>query len=536
MPREEENKRVQVKIYLLKERCSDPGDAIRDTDEQNNPSDLIRRPLVSPLRGLLITKRSYSKKPAWASFLEEGVEDTLEELSSASAAALLVLKANDRCFALTNGYAKSILDPSMIERRFGLKVALNAIDPNQLRSVDSRTVEEMTFHTRRQASRTSEVSSFGLDTSRDLLRGVTGTPRDSSLGSRMSGDEAVTLSVPTSVSDLPELCSKLLELYASEAYKERFEWIDHLQLVSDPEMLTRLDTELSNALSERRTEKMHLAPPEALEWQNVSGFYYWNPEKDSPKHEDLDIDDALNELAEHSRGDLTGDYLHRQYLWIEHREYLPVAKCSIYSALVFETELDGRLFVLSDSDWHEVDLEWANSIRSHVSSIKTADLPLPNAHSGEQEPIYNPRAAESLGAISMDRCVVRYGAGKDQFELCDILTDSRQLVEIKRKTQSSTLSHLFMQGQNSATLLAHDADFRSSVRQKAAETGLNIDHLVPLRDFSPRDYEIIYGIITKATPTWPSSLPFFSQLSLSSATRNLLGMGFNVSLALIQLD
>lgn len=138
MPREEENKQVQVKIYLLKERCSDPEDAIRDIDEQNNPPDLIKRPLVSPLRGLLITKRSYSKKPAWASFLEEGVKDSLEELLSASAAALLVLKANNRCFALTNGYAKSILDPSMIERRFGLKVALNVIDPNQLRSVDSR--------------------------------------------------------------------------------------------------------------------------------------------------------------------------------------------------------------------------------------------------------------------------------------------------------------------------------------------------------------------------------------------------------------
>jgi uncharacterized protein (TIGR04141 family) len=526
----EDTKQVQVQVYLLKETVGNPQDAIKDSDDP-----VIPRRLRSPLEGLVLTKRSFPHKPDWAAFIEESIDDELEELATASASALVILKAGPRYFAVTYGYGKSLLDPSTIERRFGLKVALNAIDPSQLRSVDSRTVEEMTFHVRRQASRSSEVSSFGLDTSRDLLRGVTGTPRDANLGSRISGSESVTLSAPITMSDLPALCARLLEVYGGDEYKERFEWIDHLQLVTDPETLDRLEARLAAALADGDTESMHLAPPEALDWQNISGFYYWNPDT-APKHEDLDVDDAISEILGHVASPLTGTYLRRSHVWIEFRENLPVARFTVYSALVFETQVDDRLFVLSDGDWHEVDLGWANSVRQQVAGIHPALIALPDAHSGEHEREYNIRAAKSLEAVPMDRVIVRYGPGRDQFEFCDILTTSQQLIHVKRKTQSATLSHLFMQGQNSAQLFAHDSGFRAAVRESATDAGLEVEAYVPVESVSAADYEIVYAIIAKPNANWPNSLPFFSQLSLSGAKKTLEDLGYHISLALVPLE
>ncbi len=463
------------------------------------------------------------------------MDDPLAELQAASATALVILKASDRYFALTFGYAKSVIEPSRIDRRFGLKVALNAIDPQQMRAVDSRTVEEMTFHTRRQASRTSEVSSFGLNTSRDLLRGVTGVPRDATLGSRISGSESVTLSAPITMADLPAKCTQLLEIYGRDDYKERFAWIDHLQLVTDPHVKMLLEEELSAALAANDTERMHLAPPEALDWQNVSGFYYWDPDRSS-RYGDLDIDEALAELRKHSPKPPSAADIRARHIWVEFRENLPVARYTIYSALVFETQCNGHLYVLSDGDWHEVDLDWANSIRGQVGAIKQTDLALPQACVGECEQEYNIRAAAGLDALLMDRCNVRFGASRDQVEFCDILTTCRKLVHVKRKTQSATLSHLFMQGQNSALLLAHDSVFRAAVHEAAAKRGLKVKALVPLDKVSPIDYEVVFAIIAKSRDDWPSSLPFFSQLSLSAVAKTLENEGYAVSLALVPLE
>lgn len=527
MTQQNDVKNVQIQIYLLVGAADEPREAIRTLE--NAP--LIYRDLLPPLEGILVTKQSRRQKPQWSEFLEDAVKGTLDELQNSSASAVLILRAGERLFALTYGYGRSLLDPALIERRFGLRVALNAIDPTQLRAVDSRTVEEMTFHTRRQASRISEVSAFGLDTARDLLRGITGIPREGLGATRISGSESVTLSVPVKPADLPDTCAQLLELYAGEQYRERFEWIDRLQLVRDQSIRADLDGLLSAALQHGEADNMHLAPPEAVDWQNVSGFYYWNPDV-SGRHEDLDISDALEELTSHARHPLTAEYLRKHHVYLEFRDSHPVAKFTFYSAMVFEAQVDGRLYVLSDAEWHEIDLDWAQSIRDEVAAIEPATLQLPPAEKGEIERIYNTRAGGILGAQVFDRCMVRYGPSRDQIEFCDLLTSERQLIHVKRKIQSATLSHLFMQGQNSAQLFVYDKEFRAAVHKAASDAGLTLD-VLPSESINPAEWEVVFAIIAKPNRRWPDSLPFFSQLSLAAAANALDRMGFRKSLAQI---
>lgn len=78
-------------------------------------------------------------------------------------------------------------------RRAGLRSEgrPNTVAPDGLKSVDAKTIEETTLHTRRDVSRDSAFAAFGLDPSRDLLRAVTGTPQDGTLAHRLTGADSL---------------------------------------------------------------------------------------------------------------------------------------------------------------------------------------------------------------------------------------------------------------------------------------------------------------------------------------------------------
>ena len=74
--------------------------------------------------------------------------------------------------------------------------------------------------------------------------------------------------------DVPGLCRELLTKYASGAYKERFEFIDHLRRVTDKGTVALLDADLVDAIRARDLEAMHFAPPETLDWLDIAGFRF----------------------------------------------------------------------------------------------------------------------------------------------------------------------------------------------------------------------------------------------------------------------
>src|SRR5205823_3272284 len=100
---------------------------------------------------------------------------------TASSSAVLLVEAKSRLFAVTFGQGRYMVQDEALERDFGLRVVLNTVAPDQLKSVDAKTIEDTTVHTRRDVSHESALSAFGFDISRDLLRAVTGTPVDETL-------------------------------------------------------------------------------------------------------------------------------------------------------------------------------------------------------------------------------------------------------------------------------------------------------------------------------------------------------------------
>jgi uncharacterized protein (TIGR04141 family) len=107
-----------------------------------------------------------------------------------------------------------------------------------------------------------------------------------------------------------------------------------------------------------------------------------------------------------------------------------------------------------------------------------------------------------------------------------------RIIHVKRKSASSTLSHLFMQGLVSGELLQTDAEFRRTVSEEIRNRSQRLATAVPATGpFDPSDYEIVFAVIAKNPRGKRHFLPFFSQVSFTRAARLLTQRGYRVSLA-----
>ena len=128
------------------------------------------------------------------------------------------------------------------------------------------------------------------------------------------------------------------------------------------------------------------------------------------------------------------------------------------------------------------------------------------------------RAANALGIALMDRKLVSIGGAS--IEVADLVSHAGELIHVKRKTQSATLSHLFAQGRISAEALKADDTVRV-----AAAAYLDAEGRVPgsllLSPFDARTKTVVYAVIASNAAQLPGKLPFFSRLNLWQAHRYL---------------
>ena len=138
-------------------------------------------------------------------------------------------------------------------------------------------------------------------------------------------------------------------------------------------------------------------------------------------------------------------------------------------------------------------------------------------------------AASALDALCLDKKLV-FDGGPDRMEICDVLTRDGNLIHVKQRGASSTLSHLFLQGINSAERLLQDDDFRRQAREVITRENAAFGDVLPAgRPGDPSAFEITYAVITRSTRQTPLTLPFFSLVSLRAAANRLRAFGFRIS-------
>lgn len=524
MAKSKKEKTVTLRVMLIKTGMTDPRVIFNDFDKLKHVS------LVAavPFKGLFAWREQRTNEPSWLAFVRPHLDGSVDNMKNASTAAVLLIEAEGRHFAFTFGHGRNLLNIEAYERDFGLKVALNTIDPNKLRSVDCRNFEELTIQTRRQTSRATTLDSFAVNATQDLLRQVVGEPTDGSFAKRLAGSDGLMFATPIALPDLGTKCKELLAAYESKEYQKRgFAFIDHLRREREPATITVLDDRLVEALASNTFDGMHMAPPEPIDMQDVDKFVY-SASKKAATYDELEPRDLVNELG--GAANVTPEALKERKVGVRYdTSGHSDLRWSAYSTLVFETDYNHSHYVLTCGEWFEVQKSFVKTVADRVKELAAAaTLKLPDAGPGESEGTYNKSVQKATNLILLDKkCSRTMGS---EIEVCDLFSPQKQFIHVKRKTRSATLSHLFSQGVISADCFLSDEQYRKEVKALVAETDAQL--AASIEDDRPKtsDYEVVYVILAKANENWPLSLPFFSQLNLVNAADHLSRMQYKVSL------
>jgi len=468
-----------------------------------------------------------TKAPKWASFFDSQVPLDTFGLAT-SVGALLTLRHKDRVFAITFGTGRFHLKQDCWEDSFGLRVALNCIGNNVVKSIDKHTLDPLARHTREQASREATASEFGLDIEQDLLRAVTGTPTDTvNFGKWITGTDTLHLSVPVTLSGVPDLMDRLYAKHLENSYQKTFPWVDQIAQVRDAALESVLVGLLVQELRSGKRKQTWMAVPEVMTWDNVGGFRF--PASGGPRIEyhDIHITHFLDSLRDPA--DIDEELLKSRVVECVDPDGNELKRWKVYRCLYSELDYQGDAFLLTAGTWYKVRRHFVKQINEAVEAIPDYDGPL-SEYDDASEGDYVKRVAkaDAKHLTAMDGKNIVYGGGASKIEFCDLLTAKRDLIHIKRYGQSAALSHLFAQGLTSGELFQTDPDFRKALNAK-----LPSDHRLadPAKRPKQGDYRVVFAVISDRPG--PLVLPFFSRLNLKHAVRRLDGYGFRVAKAKI---
>jgi uncharacterized protein (TIGR04141 family) len=512
-------------IFLLKTGLNDPSQILKPRDL------LIEIPVdIEGVRhGTLFFQPSQNKQPTWLSLFRGAIELDFNRAYNASTAAIWLLEINEKQLAIAFGYGRNMLKPGVYEEDFGLKITLNAVDPNKIKSLDRMTLDAVAQQSRIQASRDAALSEFGLDLEQDLLRAVTGTPSDPGLGQRLTGRDALQVTLGAQIRELPALMGRYLEEFEKEDYKVRYPWVDHIHEVDDPIKKAELDLQLIQKLRIQNLDRLWLCLPEIMDWEGIRGFKYQTT-KNANLYSDIHVQTFLEQVNDPADID---EYLlkHRyQVHAIATENDAVVRHWPVYRCLYCEVDSGADTYLLNNGRWFRIATDFINRINEAVGAIPEQTIEFPS-YADSSEGSYSKRVSDSSrGRFAlMDRKLVGSTSLPNAIEFCDLYSNDKKIVHLKRYSGSSTLSHLFAQGVVSGKVFLNAPDFREELNTVLpAPYRLNNPASKP----NASEFEIIFGVISKSKSRLV--LPFFSRVNLKNAYSNLSGIGFRVSICKIQ--
>lgn len=495
------------------------------------------------LEGKLFVKIPTEKKPKWSVFTEDITGISLDELANRSSSAVLIIKTPKATIAFTFGYGRFLIDTKYFVQDFGIKTALNTLDHDSLRSVDLFTLEDQAVQKKSQASRDSSVGVFGIDISRDVLRAVTGSPKDGvSLKNISGGDAVYSFCIEMDVGEIPQLVDMLSGYYANDSYKSNFSWVDNIRKVKEKFEIDRLDLKLVDKIKVKSAE-ITITIPEIIQWDSIYGFSFTRTKSSikpiiEPK-EYLDNIDVATISVESIKRD-------RLFVYdVYENEY----DNQIYKCIYFEHKEADKTYILFAGLWYEIDNSFVARIDSTLSEIDVSSLAFPKVYVWDEvkdgktklkiepEGDYNERASASHAYHLLDKKLIKSNRTTTSIELCDLMTDSKQFIHVKhRKGGSAGLSHLFAQGSVSAEILLGDKEFRKKARTVLKKVSSGLQDAVPLDGFKSDGVEVVFLILGEDSTTLKSNLPFFSKVNLSKAFESLSQRGFKVSIAGVETE
>ncbi|EJL6399503.1 TIGR04141 family sporadically distributed protein [Vibrio navarrensis] len=524
--RKQKPRKEKLSIYLVK---SGVGSDVTKIINLENSKPPIKMDILDLEATLYVKKEPPKPPPTWTRLFTEHQELPMDIFGGRKAVgAALLVHLQENILVLTFGTGLHLLQNEYIERDFGLRVTLNSVDPEKLRSLDKASYDHNPLNSRTQSSIDLGVFDLEVDSEMDMLYAVTGVSKVPIFGSHVTGRDALTIAVEVNLNGLKDILEESLSRYKSALPKD-FEWVENIQRVKDKELQSVLDLELDDILANRDYSNMWLGEPEIIDWESQLGYSFDMYTK-TPRHVVLLMEDLV-QYFEGKGISLTSENLKSQSIHINDSEFNSIKKWTAYRCLYAEVSSGKEKYILRNGQWYIVNTDFAERVDKYLAGLDPYDFDLP-IYNHDREEDYNKFASDKYANIDlMDKNFVRIGGPYDKLEFCDLIKDGSEFIHVKYYRSSSTLSHLFFQGYVASEAFISDPGFRKRLNEKLpASTKLKCTDSRP----EPNKYKIVYAIATNKKI--PEELPFFSKVTLKNALKTLKTLNYGVSLSSIKVD
>lgn len=491
-------------VYLMREDVQDLADAIDVSSDSNWK---LHKRTLGTAKALLAHKKSKGK-PNWVQALIHILNSDASEFASVTQSGLISIFVANRVFVITFGHGWHRIRKDKIERGFGLKVVMNAVQVGGIKGVGSVN-ESLTVSTQKRSAMPTTIQALGLDLLKESITALTGKPEDSTLGNRLTGMDALHLIGVFKLSELSDILERIFSEYQSAAYERKFPFVNKLEAVNNAPLIGELDKVLSAALASA-DDALDIGLLDPTVEDNSESFSLKFDGAEEKHLKELTIGDVFEYISENAL-----DAAACIKLKIDSQSDGSVFRTmNIKECLSLETSLRGETYVLHMGTWNRVTDRNYQEINTLVDAIPSGSLLLPDfdrsidTDNGKlSEEKFNKRAATSLGCLCMDREFI-YVEG-DRIEHCDLLYSPYHWISVKRGTRSATLSHFFRQGINPAILFKSSADYRTKLNELLAKLGSSHRATDPNATI-----RISYAVITHKSGSWSKIFPFHAKLSL----------------------
>jgi len=507
----------RLSIYLLKEGIEE--DAIFEKDsgvkvlkEYNKNKKLYYLP-------------SWIHAPIWT---KDFFDIKCDELYQANSRAVLIekikIESKERIFALTFGYSKNLFAEDVLEEQFGLKIVLNTVGINDIRKISKVSVGSNQKQSQEQMPKATNISEFGFDLERDLIKTVTGKCDDEMFEkANLVGGDIFSILVERNINNIEEFLKYCYEKYKDIKFKENFEWIDNIKEVKSKYEKEQLDNLLIQYINDSKYDCVWMTIPDVINWTGVLGFSYGS---DGEIYDDINIEKMV-EIFKNGLTDI--EQLKRRKIIMKNVEGQEIEKWNAYKCLIAEIQMEGKSYCLNNGKWYSINKDFSEKIENEYERIELSSLNfLDYDTSIKNEDEYNEKLSESIPNAYLIHKIgeISFGGGRgNKIELCDVMTQDNTIIHIKKNGGSSYLSHLFNQATVSAELLL-DSSFRDKVNKKMEE--FKFDKKFD-ENYSANDYTIVIAIINKYHEERPK-IPFFSKVSLRYTINSMKNMGYKVQI------
>jgi len=525
------DKKITHSIYLIKRYFAERGEYLQDIESCKQ----YTIPISGNLNANVYLKIVPSKDHSWSRLLPIEVSGIdWSKYRTRSLYGLLLIEIDDRLFALTSGFGRYLLHPFSIENRFGFKAVLNSVDPQTIQQLSKITLSQNPKRSIEQVTKGINLSQFGIDGFTDLVQRVKGQSKIEDLGLTLDGENALKISVAHELYQLPNLLKECLDFYSSNQYKRHFPEIDNLAQVKDKQQKSFLSDELESQLNKELelvssgkelSGDIWASIPEIVFDDDFECYTYKNS-KDALRYYDIELKNIFEECYlkkdKTKKRNVTISSLIHDEIYIRKADGTIYPKWRALNCINAIIEQGQEKYFFLEGKWFRASSSYIDSLDQKINRIPSSNLNFDDwpQHVLEKDYLESRPLINHENYVILDRDNIHI-EGQSPIEPCDIYTQNKKLIHLKRYGSSSVLGHLFNQGFVSGDLLINSVEFKKKFNDK-------LEDKYKINEVNPSEFTIAYVIGTK----YPNDLklPLFSKITLTKAYDELRKKGFNVTL------